>query len=200
MTDNRPRLLLHSCCAPCSSSVLERLCPDYRVTVFYYNPNIWPEAEYLRRKAEQIRLIGEVWAGEVDYIGGDYRPEVFEAAARGLEDCPERGARCERCFALRLGCTARKAAELGFDCFCSTLTVSPHKDAAVVNRVGREAGERAGVPWLTSDFKKKDGYLRSLQLSEQYGFYRQRYCGCRYAARPEDKQAEAGGPESTVRR
>lgn len=180
--DNKPSMLLHSCCAPCSSAVLERLVPEYRVSVLYYNPNIYPQSEYLRRKAEQIRLIGELYADRVNIIDCEYQPGEFEAAAKGLEGCPEGGERCEACFRLRMEKTAQMAAEGGYSLFCTTLTVSPHKNAALINRVGRELSEKYGVAYLESDFKKKDGYLRSLQLSKQYGLYRQNYCGCRFSS------------------
>ena len=178
-----PRLALHSCCAVCSSSVLERLAPYFKVTVVYYNPNVWPLAEYERRRDEQIRLINELpLPRAVDYAELGYDHSEFLAAASGLESEPEGGARCERCFALRLSRAARYAAQSGIPWVCSTLTVSPHKSAALVNRAGEAAASAAGVRWLPADFKKRDGYLRSVRLADEYGIYKQRYCGCEFAA------------------
>lgn len=187
---SKPRLLLHSCCAPCSSAVLERLTPEYSVTVFYYNPNIYPAAEYARRKAEQLDFIERAYGRQVGIIDCDYLPAEFDAAASGLEGCREGAERCAACFALRLSRTAQAASERGFDLFCTTLTVSPHKNASLVNEAGRKAGRAAGVPYLESDFKKRDGYLRSLRLSAEYGLYRQSYCGCRYSLEASEKPKE----------
>lgn len=187
---SKPKLLLHSCCAPCSSAVLERLTPEYSVTVFYYNPNIYPAAEYERRKAEQLDFIARAWGESVAVIDCDYETKAFDTAVLGLENCREGTERCAACFALRLSKTAQAAAERGFDLFCTTLTVSPHKNAALVNEAGREAGKAAGVAYLESDFKKRDGYLRSLRLSSEYGLYRQSYCGCRYSLKASEKPKE----------
>ena len=178
----RPRLLLHSCCGPCSSSVLERLIPHFDVTVFYYNPNILPSEEYARRLAEQRRLIAAM-ALPVTLTEGPYEPDRFLAAVTGLEDEPEGGRRCARCFALRMGETARRCAAGEYDWFCTTLTVSPHKNAAAVNAACEEAAAAAGARALPADFKKRDGYLRSLALSRQFGLYRQDYCGCPFGRR-----------------
>lgn len=175
----RPALLLHSCCGPCSTAVLETLCARFDVTLFYYNPNIQPEAEYLLRLDNQLRVLGA--RPEAALLGCDYGGGDFEAAVRGLEGEPEGGARCTACFRLRLERTAREAAERGFEFFCSTLTVSPHKDAGRINGIGRELGERYGVRYLPSDFKKRDGYRRSIELSKELGLYRQNYCGCLYS-------------------
>ncbi len=176
----RPTLLLHSCCGPCSSAVLERLRDHFRVTVLYYNPNIEPEEEYLHRRAEQQRLL-EVLGGDTGWMECAYDHEAFDAFAPGMAGEPEGGKRCLACFALRLNRTAEAAKENGFEYFTTTLSVSPHKNAENVNRAGEEAARRFGVRYLYADFKKKNGYLRSLQLSAEYGLYRQNYCGCRYS-------------------
>ncbi len=175
----KPTLLLHSCCGPCSSYVLEYLTRFFDVTILYYNPNVQPEAEYEKRLFYQREVLKRLPARilECDYDGA-----AFEAIAAGYEAEPEGGARCTRCFLLRLEETAKKAAAGGFDWFCTTLTVSPHKDAARINRIGEEVGARFGVKWLPSDFKKRDGYLRSIRLAQEYGLYRQDWCGCRYSA------------------
>ena len=174
----RPRLLLHSCCAPCSSSVIERLAPHFDLTVYYYNPNIYPEQEY-RRRAEEQRMLSERLG--IPMVEAAYEPQEFDAI--GLADAPEGGARCRACYALRLQNSARYAAAQGFEWLCSTLSVSPHKNAAWVNESGEAAAAAVGVRWLPSDFKKKNGFLRSLQLSDQYDLYRQTWCGCRYSWR-----------------
>ncbi len=172
----RPRLLLHSCCGPCSGSVLERLAEHFDFTVYYYNPNIYPDSEYRRRADEQARLLEKLG---VPMIEAEYTPAEFEDIGMGQE--PEGGARCKACYALRLEHTARYAAAHGFDWFCTTLSVSPHKNAVWLNELGQVLAEKYGLGWLPSDFKKKNGFLRSLQLSEQYGLYRQSWCGCRYS-------------------
>ena len=188
----RPRLLLHSCCAPCSSYVLETLDPLLDITIFYYNPNIFPEEEFERRVAEQRRLVGEIpHQGAIEVVRGAYEPERFLAACRGHEKDPEGGARCERCFRLRLGETARLAAERGADYFTTTLTISPLKDAQLLNAIGLELSAGAGVPWLCADFKKKNGYKRSCELSAQYGLYRQDYCGCAFSRAERDAREAA---------
>lgn len=174
----RPALLLHSCCGPCSSAVLERLTAFFRVTVLYYNPNIEPEEEYLHRLSEQQRLLGLL---DVPLFPCGYDHEAFDAFAPAMAAEPEGGKRCLACFALRLNRTAKTAAENGFEYFATTLSVSPHKNAEDLNRIGAEAGERAGVKYLFADFKKKNGYLRSLELSREFGLYRQDYCGCLYS-------------------
>ena len=174
----RPRLLLHSCCAPCTSAVLERVHPFFDVTLYYFNPNTHPEEEYEKRGAELPKLLRAGGYEDVEIIWGEYMPEVFFDAAKGLESEPEGGARCERCFDVRLGGTARKARELDFDYFGTTLTVSPHKNAELINEIGQRLADEYGIRWLWSDFKKRDGYLRSIRLSREYGLYRQCYCGC----------------------
>lgn len=181
----RPRLLLHSCCAPCSSHVVTYLKDYFDLTVFYYNPNISPEAEYEKRRAEQLRFLEQEG---IPVLSCGYEGGRYDEAVRGLEEEPERGARCTVCFALRLERTAREAAAGGFDYWCTTLTVSPHKDAALINELGERIGCAAGVPFLPSDFKKRDGYRRSVQLSAQYGLYRQNYCGCRFSRAERERQ------------
>lgn len=178
---DRAALLLHSCCAVCSSSVLERLAQKFRVTVFYFNPNIFPDTEYQKRKAEQQRLIDTVvYPNPVGYIDGDYNHAAFLELVRGLEAEPEGGRRCARCFELRLRETAQRAAQDGIPFFATTLTVSPHKNSTVINEIGLSLAREYGVIWLPSDFKRQDGYLRSIQLARQYNLYRQKTCGCEY--------------------
>jgi predicted adenine nucleotide alpha hydrolase (AANH) superfamily ATPase len=175
----RPRLLLHSCCAPCSSYVLEYLTKRFDISLLYCNPNIRPVAEYEKRLEYLRRLLEAMGLSKtVPLCSPDYDEASFLNAAAGLEGEPEGGARCEACFRLRLGRTAELAAREGFDYFCTTLTVSPHKNAALINRLGEELGGRSGVRWLPSDFKKRDGYRRSVELSSVFGLYRQSYCGC----------------------
>ncbi len=220
-----PTLFLHSCCAPCSSYVLEYLRRYFRITVFYYNPNITEDEEYRKRVAEQKRLIsaynkeltgkvsvirdgreltdagaahgfGEQTDGEeagngnggvpnigypIAVVEGDYEPARFFAMAKGLEQCPEGGARCFACYEMRLRETAGRAQEGAFDYFTTTLSISPLKNAAKLNEIGEALAQVSGVAWLPSDFKKKDGYRRSVELSREYGLYRQDYCGCVYS-------------------
>lgn len=180
-----PTLFLHSCCAPCSSYVLEYLCNFFRITVFYYNPNISASEEYRKRAEEQRRLIRayneEKKGYRIDITEGDYEPSRFFETVRGLEDCPEGGERCFKCYELRLRETARRAQEGGFDYFCTTLTISPLKNAEKLNEIGMALSGEYKVPWLPSDFKKRDGYKRSVQLSGEYGLYRQNYCGCGFS-------------------
>ncbi len=192
-TENRvPRLLLHSCCAPCSSSVLEFLSDDFEITVFYYNPNITDETEYRHRVTEQKRLIKELPVKHpVTFVEGAYEPDKFFEIAKGLEEVPEGGTRCRKCFALRLGETAALAAREGYDFFCTTLTVSPLKDAEAINEIGeRIATAYDGLLFLPSDFKKGDGYKRSLELSKEYGLYRQDYCGCVYSKAERERKKD----------
>ena len=180
----RPRLLLHSCCAPCSSAVLERLTAHFDITVFYYNPNISPESEFIHRVDEQARLIAEMpHENPITLLRGEYDPERFYAMAKGLEDAPEGGERCTGCFRLRLGRAAETARDGGYDFFTTTLSISPLKDAQRLNAIGAELSARFGVPYLFSDFKKKNGYKRSCELSQVYGLYRQDYCGCVFSKR-----------------
>ena len=191
---SRPRLLLHACCGPCSSAVLEQLCQYFDITILYYNPNIWPAAEYRRREEELERFVAAAHPLGVTVVEDRYDPEEFYAAARGLEAEPERGARCTACYRLRMRRAAAYAAANGFDWFATTLSISPHKDAERINQIGQELAAEYGVPHLPSDFKKKNGYLRSLQLSAEYGLYRQDYCGCVYshAQSEAERQAKAG--------
>ncbi len=183
--DATPRLLLHSCCAPCSSYVLEYLSQYFKITVFYYNPNITDGAEYEKRVEEQRRLIGELPTKHpVDFMEGAWEPERFYDLAHGLEDCPEGGERCRRCIGLRLLEAARVATEGGYDYFTTTLTISPLKNAQVINTLGeRLATDDPCAAYLVSDFKKRDGYKRSIELSREYDLYRQNYCGCEYSKR-----------------
>lgn len=174
-----PSLLLHSCCAPCSSYVLEYLAPYFKIYDFYYNPNISPKQEYEERREELKRLIEEMGlSASVIFLEGDYHPEEFFAMAKGLEDLPEGGERCFRCYELRLREAAVKAKELRLDYFATTLTISPLKNAQKLNEIGERLAEEYGVAYLPSDFKKKNGYKRSVELSAQYELYRQNYCGC----------------------
>lgn len=184
----RKKLLLHSCCAPCSSYCLEYLSQYFDVTVFYYNPNITEENEYQKRAAEQQRLIramNERQHTTISYAEGVYEPEEYLAMVRGLEQEPEGAGRCERCFRLRLTKTAEYASDNGFDYFTTTLTISPLKNAHLLNALGEEIGEKTGVAFLPSDFKKKEGYKRSIELSKEYDLYRQNYCGCIFSKREE---------------
>jgi len=204
---NRPKVLLHACCAPCSSYCMEYLREFFDITVFYYNPNITSEAEYTKRLDEEIRLIGiyndQVTryretglqpdacdmkvtdnTGLIKIIRGDYIPGQFSERVKGYEDCPERGARCHICYELRIAETFKIAREAGIEYVASTLTLSPLKDAQKINEIGYRLGEGAGdVKWLPSDFKKREGYKRSIELSAEFGLYRQNYCGCVYSKR-----------------
>lgn len=177
-----PRLLLHACCAPCSSYTLEYLAEHFDITVDYYNPNITPKAEFEKRFAELQRLISELPVKhKIQLLMGEYNNEAFVAMARGLEEVPEGGERCFRCYRLRLEHAARLAKEQGFDYFCTTLSISPLKNAQKINEIGAALGEQYGVRWLPSDFKKREGYKRSIELSREYRLYRQNYCGCIYS-------------------
>ncbi len=177
-----PRLLLHSCCAPCSSYVLEYLSQSFAITVYYYNPNITPAEEFRLRADEQQRLIREMpLPRSVQFLEGHYDPADFTAIAKGLEREPEGGARCAACYRLRLEATAKAAKEQGFDYFTTTLSISPLKDAQRLNTIGNELAAQYGVPYLFSDFKKREGYKRSCTLAADYRLYRQNYCGCVYS-------------------
>lgn len=177
-----PSLLLHACCAPCSSYVLEYLSEYFDITVFYYNPNISPEEEFVKRVNELTRLINEMpLKSGVGFTEGRYDSERFYEIARGLENLKEGGERCFKCYRLRLEETAKAAKNGGFDYFTTTLSISPHKNAAMLNKIGAELSDKYGVKYLFSDFKKKNGYKRSCELSEIYGLYRQNYCGCVYS-------------------
>ena len=181
-TGKKPVLLLQCCCAPCSSAGLERLASHCDLKLYCYNPNIYPAEEYEKRLSQFDKLLAcPDITGSAEMIPAVYEPEKFDEAAKGLESEKEGGKRCEACFRLRLFETARKAKEIGADYFCSTLTVSPHKNSDLLNTIGKEAEKEYGVKLLPSDFKKKDGYKRSIELSNKLGLYRQNYCGCKYS-------------------
>ena len=178
------KILLHSCCAPCSSQVISFLTKYFNITILYYNPNISPEEEYYKRKEEQIRLIKEIEKeNKIDIIDCDYDNDLYEKSIKGFENCPERGDRCTICFKLRLEKTAKLAKELNYDYFCSTLTVSPYKNSKLINEIGIAMSKKYDIKWLYSDFKKDNGYKKSIELSKKYGLYRQNYCGCKYSIR-----------------
>ena len=178
----RPSLLLQACCAPCSSYVLEYLNQYFQITVYFYNPNIASREEYLKRADELVRLMRETGADStVKFILADYEPEKFQALAHGKEDLPEGGARCYDCYRLRLEATADYAKDQSFDYFSTTLSVSPHKNATWINKIGEEMAKKYGVDYLYADFKKRDGYRRSVQLSKDHDLYRQDYCGCEFS-------------------
>ena len=184
LAEQRPRLLLHACCGPCSSSVLEVLEQHFDITILYYNPNTWPPEEYERRGEELAKFLEKSGREQsVALAWGHYDPQEFYAIAAGHEADPERGDRCTRCYRLRLEETARYAAEHGFDWFCTTLSLSPHKDAVRINQIGEEMAKKYQVRHLPNEFKKRDGYRRSLALSDEYGLYRQDYCGCEFSAK-----------------
>ena len=175
-------LLLHSCCAPCSSYVLAYLNKYFNITVFYYNPNITNKEEYLKRKQEQIRLISELPAiNKINILDADYNPEKFFEISKGLENYREGGERCFKCYKLRLEATAKAAKENSFNYFCTTLTISPLKNAQKINEMGQMLGDEYQISFLPSDFKKKEGFKKSIELSSQYNLYRQNYCGCIYS-------------------
>ncbi len=174
------RLLLQCCCGPCASYVLEYLTKHFDVTVLYYNPNIQPKEEYDKRLFWMRHVVSK-YPETVTLMECGYDGESFEAVAKGLENEPENGARCTECFRLRLRETAKRAKEENFDYFCTTLSVSPHKDEVRINETGFQLAEEFGVKWLPSDFKKRGGYKRSIELSKEYGLYRQDYCGCIYS-------------------
>ena len=181
---NKPTLLLHSCCAPCSSYVLECLRPHFHIIDFYYNPNIEPESEYIKRADELKRFLTQTDPDQtVSWIQAPYEPEIFRNRIRGLEQIPEGGARCFACYALRLEESAKKAQELHCDYFTTTLSISPYKNAEKLNQIGQQLQEKYQVKYLFSDFKKKNGYKRSIELSKEYGLYRQDYCGCVFSKR-----------------
>ena len=183
MGENK-KILLHSCCAPCSSHVISVLTKYADITILYYNPNISPIEEYEKRKEEQIRLINEInKEHKVDIIDCDYDNNIYESLIKGYEDCPERGDRCTICFNLRLEKTAKMAKLLNYDYFCSTLSVSPYKNSKLINEIGENLSKKYDIKWLHSDFKKQDGYKHSIELSHKYNLYRQDYCGCKYSIR-----------------
>ncbi len=189
-----PSLLLHSCCAPCSSYCLEYLSRYFKITVLYYNPNLFPAGEYERRVSEQKKLVSALPAKyPVTLVEMKGEPEEFYSAVKGLEHIREGGERCFACFKLRLERAARYAKENGFDFFTTTLTISPLKNAQKLNEIGEAAGVKFGVRHLPSDFKKKDGYKRSVELSKVYGLYRQDYCGCVFSKREREETEKAKG-------
>ena len=184
-----PSLLIHSCCAPCSSYVLEYLSQYFEITLFYYNPNIYPESEYTKRILEQQKLIQDMkFRHPVSFVAGKYEKERSHAMAEGMENLKEGGARCMKCYELRLSEAARQAAAGGFDFFTTTLSISPMKNAQKLNEIGIRVGKEYGVEYLVSDFKKKNGYKRSIALSKEYGLYRQDYCGCEFSMRQGEEQ------------
>ena len=190
-----PRLLLHSCCAPCSSYCLEYLAQYFRITLLYYNPNISPREEFDKRTEELQRLVSRLpMKYPAQVVVPEYRPEEFYNAVKGMEQLPEGGERCLVCYRLRLEKAAQYAAENGFDYFCTTLTISPMKNAAALNEISEELSRIYPVKPLLSDFKKKGGYLRSIELSREYGLYRQNYCGCVFSKQEAERQESAKNP------
>lgn len=185
----KSKLLLHACCAPCSSYVLELLAEQYDITVFFYNPNITEKEEYVKRYNELLRFIDEApFAANVVSVDGGYDGDSFLAMSKGMEQLPERGARCYKCYSLRLEDTARYASEHGFDMFTTTLSISPHKNATWINEIGALCQEKYDIEYMYSDFKKKNGYSRSIELSKEYDLYRQDYCGCIYSKREKNEK------------
>lgn len=183
-----PKLFLHSCCAPCSSYTLEYLSNYFDITVFYFNPNISPKEEFDKRFLEQERLINSLPVkNEIKLIEGEYDYNQFLEIAKGLEEVREGGERCFKCYAMRFEATAKMAKELGFDYFCTTLSISPLKNSQKINEIGKAIAEKYGVKWLPSDFKKKEGYKRSIELSREYNLYRQNFCGCVYSKENKDE-------------
>ena len=176
--DYKPKLLLHSCCAPCSTAVIERLKDYFDITILYYNPNIEPFNEYEKRKHEQIKIINEY---NLKYLDCDYDNDLFHEMSKGLESVPERGERCHKCYRLRLDYAAKLARSNNYDYFSTTLTVSPYKLSNVINEIGLELESIYNVKYLVSDFKKQNGYRKSIELSNKYNLYRQNYCGCIYS-------------------
>ena len=189
----KKKILLHSCCAPCSTAVIERLKNDYDITILYYNPNIYPEEEYFKRKNEEIRYIKILKEKEpeikLDMLDCDYDSESYYEAVRGFENEREGGARCAICFKVRLTKTAEIAKANGYDIFGTTLTVSPHKNSELINSIGIAIEKQVGIPFLVSNFKKQDGYKRSVELSKENEIYRQNYCGCKFALEIQKREA-----------
>ena len=181
----RPKLLLHSCCGPCSSYVITYLKDAFDITILYYNPNIEPKSEYEKRKKEQLKLIAKLNIPSLDFLDSEYENEVYHEKVIGHESDREGGERCHICYELRLNKCAKLASALGYDYFGTTLTVSPYKNANVLNNIGENLAQRYQVKWLYSDFKKNDGYKKSILLSKEYNLYRQNYCGCLYSKRNE---------------
>ena len=190
LTANKNKLLLHACCAPCSSAVLERIAKYFDITILYYNPNITDEKEYQKRLDELQRFIKNLKAENIKVLPGKYHPEVFLQMANGLEQEPERGKRCYQCYKLRLEETAKVAEELGFDYFTTTLSISPYKNSNWLNEIGEELNKVYHPIYLYADFKKKNGYKRSIELSKEYQLYRQDYCGCIFSKKEQSKEKE----------
>ena len=187
----RPSLLLHACCAPCSSYVLEYLAKYFDITLFFFNPNISPESEYEFRKEELARLILQMpLPSNVNLMSGRYCPEEFYEMSKGLEDLPEGDSRCKKCYRLRLRESAAIAKKHGFDYFTTTLSISPYKNAEWLNTIGQEEADAIGIKYLFSDFKKKNGYKRSCELSAEYSLYRQDYCGCEFSKRDAERRKQ----------
>lgn len=183
---DKPKLLLHSCCGPCSTAVIERLAEKYDITLFFYNPNITDPGEYEKRKSAQLQFIQRYnqerpTEEPVKFLEGNYDVNRFYEVAKGLESEPEGGKRCEKCIELRLGETAEQAAGLSFDCFGTTLSVSPHKNYMLISQIGCGLASRVNIEYVDEDFKKKDGFQRSIELAKKYELYRQYYCGCEYS-------------------
>lgn len=172
------KILLHSCCAPCSAHVIQELSKEYQVTLFYFNPNIFPEEEYLKRLNEAQKYLKKI---EINLIEGEYNHQAWLEAIKGYENEPERGKRCHICYRFRLEKTALEAKKLNFDIFCSTLSISPHKDAQMINKIGLELAEQYNISYLESDWKKQEGFKKACDISREEGFYRQSYCGCEFS-------------------
>ena len=189
--ENKPKLLLHSCCAPCSSGVIDQVFNDFDVTIFFYNPNIYPESEFVKRAEEQVKFLTAIKDDmKVDYIICDYLGQDYENAVKGFEQEKEGGSRCEICYRLRMRKTCEYAKTHGFDFFTTTLSVSPYKNAEKLNKIGFEIeSEVGGVKYLSSNFKKHNGYLNSINNSKKYNLYRQNYCGCKYSL-PNNQKSE----------
>ena len=186
-----PTILLHSCCAPCSSHVIDVLSKHFNITILYYNPNIEPYEEYLKRKEEEIRFIKEYNnTNRLDIIDCDYDNEKYHELVKGLEDCKEGGNRCFKCYRMRLEYTAIKAKELNYDYFGTTLTVSPYKNSQNLNEIGEELEKKNNIKYLYSDYKKNNGYKHSIEMSKEYNLYRQNYCGCIYSQRKNEKEEQ----------
>ncbi len=179
--ESKPKLLLHCCCAPCSSYVLEYIAKYFEITLLFYNPNISPKEEFFKRYEELKSLLNQIGENSIQIILPEYNPDEFFEIAKGLEQVPEGGERCYKCYRLRLEKTAEIAGQKGFDYFCSTLSISPYKNAKWLNEIGEQLGEFYAAQYLPNDFKKKNGYKRSIELSAKYNLYRQNYCGCVYS-------------------
>ena len=191
-----PKILLHSCCAPCSSQVITLLTEYFDITILYYNPNIYPKDEYIKRKEEQIKLINEIeHKNKIDIIDCDYENNIYENTIKGLENEAEGGKRCQQCFILRLEKTAQIEKKLNYNYFSTTLTVSPHKNSTIINNIGYELEKKYNIKWLPSDYKKEEGYKKSIELSKKYNLYRQDYCGCKYSIRKETQEKNNYSPQ-----